>query len=375
LVDEMNRSEATVRSLFELADIEINGSQSGDIQINDKRFYPRVLSDAILGFGESYMDGWWDCDQLHVLVQKLVRGGIEQKIKPIKLLLPVLAAKLFNRQSRARAYEVAEHHYDLGNDMFQLMLDKRMVYTCAYWKDAKDLATAQEAKLDLVCKKIGLQNGMRVLDIGCGWGSFAKFAAENYGARVVGVSVSKEQTQLGREMCKGLDVDLRLQDYRDVDEEFDRVVSIGMFEAVGPKNFRTYMDVVHRCLTEDGIFLLHTIGTNTIAAARDPWTDKYIFPNGVLPIPSQLAKAVEGLFQIEDWHNLNVNYAKTLLAWAENFDRNWKRIEQLGYDQRFYRMWRFFLLSAAGSFNARRTDLWQVVYSKNGIEGGYEAIR
>ena len=371
----MNRSEATVRSLFELADIEINGSQSGDIQINDKRFYPRVLSDALLGFGESYMDGWWDCEQLHVLVQKLVRGGIEQKIKPIKLLLPVLMAKLFNRQSRARAYEVGEHHYDLGNDMFQLMLDKRMVYTCAYWKDAKDLATAQEAKLDLVCKKIGLQNGMRVLDIGCGWGSFAKFAAENYGARVVGVSVSKEQTQLGREMCKGLDVDLRLQDYRDVDEEFDRVVSIGMFEAVGPKNFRTYMDVVHRCLTEDGIFLLHTIGTNTIAAARDPWTDKYIFPNGVLPIPSQLAKAGEGLFQIEDWHNLNVNYAKTLLAWGENFDRNWKRIEQLGYDQRFYRMWRFFLLSAAGSFNARRTDLWQVVYSKNGIEGGYEAIR
>ena len=364
----MTGPETTVRSLFELADIEINGAKPWDIQVNNNGFYRRLLANAVLGFGESYMDGWWDCDQLQVLVQKLLRAGIEQKVQPLKLLLPVISAKLFNRQTRQRAYQVGEHHYDMGNDMFQLMLDKRMVYTCAYWKDAKDLETAQEAKLNLICEKIGLREGMRVLDIGCGWGSFAKFAAERYGAQVVGVSVSKEQTQLGLEMCKGLDVDLRLQDYRSVNEIFDRVVSIGMFEAVGPKNFRTYMKVVHRCLTDDGIFLLHTIGTNTTATAIDPWTDKYIFPNGVLPTPSQLTKSSEGLFQIEDWHNLNANYSKTLLAWMERFDKNWGRIRQLGYDQRFYRMWRFFLLSAAGSFNARRVHLWQLVYSKNGIE-------
>ncbi len=371
----MKRYESTVRSLLDLAEIEINGPRPWDIRINDERFYQRVLANAILGFGESYMDGWWDCEQLHTMTHKVLRAGLEQKIKPLKLLVSAVTAKLFNLQKKSRARQVGEHHYDMGNDMFRLMLDKRMVYSCAYWKGIQDLDMAQEAKLDLVCKKIGLAPGMTVLDIGCGWGSFARFAAEKYQTEVVGITVSRAQIELGRQMCQGLPVELKYQDYRDLDGVFDRIVSLGMFEHVGAKNYRTFMKVVDRCLHPDGLFLLHTIGTNTTATAIDPWTDKYIFPNSVLPTPAQLTRASEGMFQIEDWHNLNVNYSKTLMAWMERFEGNWEAIKELDYDDRFYRMWRFFLMTAAGSFSARRVHLWQVVYSKNGVEGGYEAIR
>ena len=245
----MTRYESTIRSLVELADIEINGSRPWDIQINDERFYQRVLANALLGFGESYMDGWWDCDQLNILTHKILRAGLEKKVKPLKLLIPVVTAKLVNLQKTSRAYQVGEHHYDMGNDMFRLMLDKRMVYTGAYWKDTQDLDTAQEAKLDLVCRKIGLAPGMKVLDIGCGWGSFAKYAAEKYQAEVVGITVSREQIELGQEMCKGLPVKLKYQDYRELDGVFDRIVSLGMFEHVGVKNYKTFMKIVNRCLS------------------------------------------------------------------------------------------------------------------------------
>ena len=371
----MKHYESTVRSLLDLAEIEINGPRPWDIQINDERFYRRVLASAVLGFGESYVDGWWDCEQLQTLARKILRAGLEERIRPLKLLLPVAAAKLFNLQNSSRAFQIGEHHYDLGNDMFKLMLDQRMAYTCAYWKDARDLDSAQEAKLDLVCRKIGLEQGMKVLDIGCGWGSFAKFAAEKYQTEVVGITVSKEQIELGRQMCRGLPVKLEYQDYRDLDGVFDRIVSLGMFEHVGVKNYKTFMQVVDRCLHPDGLFLLHTIGSTTKAASVDPWTNKYIFPNGVLPTPTRLTRACGELFHIEDWHNLNVNYAKTLMAWMERFDANWEAIKALGYSDRFYRMWRFFLMTAAGSFSARYIHLWQIVYSKNGVEGGYEAIR
>ncbi len=371
----MTRYESTIRSLVELADIKINGPRPWDIQINDERFYQRVLANALLGFGESYMDGWWDCDQLNTLTHKILRAGLEDKIKPLKLLIPVITAKMVNLQNRSRAYQVGEHHYDMGNDMFRLMLDKRMVYTGAYWKDTEDLDTAQEAKLDLVCRKIGLAPGMKVLDIGCGWGSFAKYAAEKYQAKVVGITVSREQIELGRQMCEGLPVELKYQDYRELDGVFDRIVSLGMFEHVGVKNYKTFMRIVNRCLRPDGLFLLQTIGCTHTAAAVDPWAEKYIFPNGVLPTPAQLTRASEALFHIEDWHNLNVNYAKTLMAWMDRFDANWEAIKALGYDDHFYRMWRFFLMTAAGSFTARRIHLWQVVYSKGGVEDGYEAIR
>lgn len=371
----MKKAEQAVRNIFSLADINIDGERVFDIQISRPEFYERFLADGVIGFGESYMEGWWDCEALDVMIDKVLRADLEHAVSPYKMILPFLLSKVINHQRRSRAFKIGEFHYDLGNDLYQKMLDKRMTYTCGYWKNANDLESAQEAKLDLVCRKMGLQPGMRVLDIGCGWGSFAAFAAEKYQVQVLGVTVSKEQIELGQQMCQGLEVELRLQDYRDVSGQFDRIVSLGMFEHVGLKNYATYMQQVRRLLVDDGLFLLHTIGTNTPKTSVDPWTDKYIFPGGMLPTIKQIATASEDVFVTEDLHNFGTDYDRTLMAWMTNVDANKTALKQTGYDEPFYRMWRFFLLGAAGGFRSHRNHLWQIVYSKRGIDNGYQSIR
>jgi len=370
-----SRAERLIRDLVGHAGVDIGGSRPWDIEVHDPRFYGRVLRDGTLGLGESYMDGWWDVDHLDDLVCRLRKVRIDEKVKfNWRTLSLVAAERLFNRQRKSMASVVGERHYDLGNDLFRAMLDRRMVYSCAVWDGADTLDQAQERKLELTCRKLGLESGMTMLDIGCGWGSLAKYAAETYGVSVVGINNSREQIALGGEFCAGLPVELRYQDYRDVEGLFDRVVSIGMFEHVGVKNYRTYMQVVGRCLRKDGLFLLHTIGGNEPSRHLDSWTEKYIFPRGVLPSVSQIALVSEGRFVMEDWHNLSVNYEKTLLAWYDNFRRNWPGI-RAAYGDRFYRMWTFFLLSCAGSFRARSLQLWQIVFSKCGVPGGYRPLR
>ena len=365
----------TADDLLSFAGVEINGPHPYDIQVHNDDFYRRVLSQGSLGLGESYMEGWWDCDKLDQLFYRIVGADLEHKVRlNWRLLLKALWARIFNLQSRRRAFQIGERHYDLGNDLFENMLDKRMVYSCAYWNDARSLDEAQENKLELICRKIGLKDGMRVLDIGCGWGSFAKYAADKYGTEVVGITVSKEQMGLAKKRCKGLAVEIRLQDYRDIDEMFDRVVSVGMFEHVGYKNYSKFMRRVHKCLKDDGLFLLHTIGGNISVKVPEPWTNKYIFPNGMLPSISQIARAAEGLFVMEDWHNFSADYDRTLMTWHSNFESSWDKIKA-NYDERFYRMWRYFLLSSAGAFRARKNQLWQVVLSKSGVDGGYTSIR
>lgn len=364
-----------VEALLGECGITVGGHESSDIQVHDPRWFARVLAEGSLGLGESYMDGWWDCERIDELVARLIGSNIQSKLKPsFTLIRDAIAARIVNQQNKERAFHVGEAHYDIGNDLYRAMLDPRMVYTCGYWKDAKTLDEAQEAKLDLVCRKIGLKPGQRVLDIGCGWGSFAKFAAERYGAHVVGITVSKEQLKLGQETCRGLPVEFRLQDYRDVNEPFDHIISLGMFEHVGYKNYRTYFEVVRRCLKDDGLFLLHTIGGNVSMTTSDPWILKYIFPNSMIPSAAQITRAAEGLFVMEDWHNFGTDYDKTLMAWNGNVEAHWT---DLGgrYGERFHRMWRFYLLSCAGSFRARSNQLWQIVYSKNGVVGGYVSVR
>ncbi|HQP09606.1 MAG TPA: cyclopropane fatty acyl phospholipid synthase, partial [Anaerolineaceae bacterium] len=324
----MQKSESTIRELLDLAEVEVGGSNPWDIQVHDQRFYDRIIRDTTLGLGESYMDGWWDCEALDQLITRLLKKDLDQKIRQSpSYALQVLRARLFNRQSYSRAFEVGIKHYDLGNDLFRAMLDKRLVYTCAYWKGAKNLDEAQEAKLDLVCRKIGAKPGMKILELGCGWGSFAKYAAEKYGVSVLGVTVSKEQVALGTELCKGLPVELRLQDYRDVTGTFDAVISIGVMEHVGYKNYHTYMEVVDRCLKEDGIGFVHTIGSNRTIKASEPWTNKYIFPNGMLPSIAGLGKALEKDFVMEDWHNFGPFYDPTLMAWYANFEEAWPQLQ------------------------------------------------
>lgn len=367
--------EQRVASLLEGTGVTLNGNQPWDLQVHNPKLYARVLSEGSVGFGESYMDGWWDCDQIDELIHRIFSHNAQSKLRPSAALVKdLLLARLSNRQNQKRAFDNGQAHYDLGNDLYEAMLDRRLVYTCAYWKDAQNLDEAQEAKLDLVCRKIGLKPGQHVLDIGCGWGSFAKFAAEKYGARVTGITVAKEQVALGQELCKGLPVEIRLQDYRDVNEQFDHIISLGMFEHVGYKNFRSYFEVAHRCLKDNGVFLLHTIGGLKPSTTIDPWIAKYIFPGSMLPSASQISKAFEGLFVMEDWHNFGAYYDHTLMAWQQNFEAHWNELSS-HYDERFRRMWNFYLKSCAGSFRARVNQLWQIVFTKNGVPGGYQTVR
>ena len=350
--------------------VEINGRNPWDPQVSNPAFYKRVLINGSLGLGESYMDGWWDCEQLDEMYNRLLRSPRIRKQRFFSYITPFLLSMFANLQKKARAFRVGEVHYDISNDLYRAMLDKQMVYTCGYWRNADNLDDAQTQKLELVCRKLNLQAGMRVLDIGCGWGSFAKYAAENYGVEMVGVTVSKAQVELGNERCRGLPVELRLQDYRDLDEKFDAIVSLGMFEHVGHKNYRTYMRVVRRCLADGGKFLLHTIGKNHSYVGVDPWIAKYIFPNGEIPSLKQISVSMKSLMVIEDIHNFGMDYDKTLMAWFDNFHHAWPQVRK-DLPERFHRLWKYYLHVCAGAFRARNLQLWQIVISDGSGEDAY----
>ncbi len=360
------------------ADIRIDGDRAWDVHVHDDRLYQRVLAHGTLGLGEAYMEGWWDCDAIDQMVCRAQRSDIPGRLMSPTTALRIAQAKVINLQRGRRAFEVGERHYDIGNDLYERMLDRRMIYSCAYWHSTSgvqvdNLDDAQVAKLELIADKLRLEPGMRVLDIGCGWGGAARHFAETRGCELVGLTVSKEQAAMARDRCAGLPVEIRLQDYRHTTDTFDRVYSIGMFEHVGVKNYATYMDVVRRCLRgPDALTLIHTIGGNRSRGQTDPWIEKYIFPNSMLPSVAQIAKAAEGRLTIEDWHNIGPNYDTTLMAWRANIDARWSELGDR-YDERFRRMWDWYLLSSAGSFRARALQLWQVVLSRDGIEGGYHA--
>jgi len=371
----MAKDKAVIKTLLSGTGVTINGSRPYDPQIHNEDFYGRVLKHGSLGLGEAYMDGWWDCKKLDQFFDKILSASLDRKVKNNLALAARLTLNVvLNAGRKSKAFEIGRKHYDIGNDLYRAMLDKRLTYTCGYWENSTNLDDAQEAKLDLICRKISLKPGQRVLDIGSGWGSFLGFAAEKYGAKTKGITVSKEQKILADSLYKGLPVETLLQDYRDIKGSYDHIVSLGMIEHVGYKNYRTFMKVVHKVLKDDGLFLLHTIGGNISVTGTDPWTGKYIFPNSMLPSIKQLGQSIEGLFVMEDWHNLGVNYDKTLMAWHSNFEKNWKLIRS-NYDEKFYRMWRYYLLSSAGSFRSRNIQLWQIVLSKRGVLGGYKSIR
>jgi len=363
-----------IEQLLSFADITIGGDNPWDLEIHDDKFYARLLAEGSLGLGESYMDGWWDCDRLDKFFHRILQAELDTKVKLRTVLFDILKSKLINLQKPSRAFHVGQRHYDIGNDVYQHMLDKQLIYSCGYWKNASTLDEAQENKLNLVCRKLDLQPGMRVLDIGCGWGGTAKFAAEQYEVEVVGITVSEKQVEFGTELCRGLPVEIRLQDYRNLKGTFDRILSIGMFEHVGYKNYITFLRVVNRCLKDNGLFLLHTIGNNRSVTINDPWIDRYIFPNSMLPSAKQICAGIEGLFVLEDWHSFGADYDTTLMHWFQNFDKSWGVIKK-EYGERFYRMWKYYLLSCAGCFRARENQLWQIVLSANGVPGGYKSLR
>jgi cyclopropane-fatty-acyl-phospholipid synthase len=362
------QSIQTVKQILSVADVKINGSRPWDIKVHNPKLYSRILSGGSLAAGESYMDGWWDVDQLDEFFTRILRAKLQHKIKTFSSVLNYFGATMVNMQSPGRSKKVAQEHYDLGNDFYESMLDKNMQYTCAYWNGAKTLDKAQENKLELVCKKLQLKKGEKVLELGCGWGGFARYAAKKYGVEVDAYNISKEQVEYGKEWNKKLSVNMVLSDYRNAQGVYDKVVSIGMCEHVGYKNYGKFVELAYRRLNPGGLFLLHTIGTNVSVKTTDPWIQKYIFPNSMLPSIVQLSKAFEGLFVMEDWHNLGTDYYKTLMEWDKNFRKNWPKFKDK-YGERFYRMWRFYLMSSAGQFKSRRIQLWQVVLSKSPVDG------
>ena len=368
---------AALSALLAPADIRLNGDRPWDIRVHHPRLYRRVLTGWSLGLGESYMDGDWDCAQLDEMFTRLMRLGLEHRPlgwARLRLGLALAAAAFTNPQREERAFVVGERHYDLGNDLYERMLDARMVYSCAYWERAATLDQAQEDKLEMICRKLQLRPGMTLLDIGCGWGGLARHAAERHGARVVGITVSREQQALAQQVCAGLPVEIRLEDYRRLEGRFDRIASVGMFEHVGPKNYRAYFDAAHRLLAEDGLFLLHTIGIDQPSTHTDPWIEKYIFPGGKLPAASELALAAQRRFVVEDWHNFGPDYDRTLMHWHARFEAAWPEL-QARYGERFRRMWRYYLLSCAGFFRSRQGQLWQLVLSRRERREAYRSLR
>lgn len=366
--------KSTIQRLLGAIDVRIDGDRPWDIQVHNDGLFARVLAQGSLGLGESYVDAWWDCECLDELFHRILLAKLDEKATSRPGLLEFITAKMINLQTPSRAFQVGKHHYDIGNDLYRNMLGEQLIYSCGFWENASSLEEAQEAKLELVCQKLGLQPGMRVLDIGCGWGGAAKYAAERYDVEVLGITVSEEQATFAREMVRDLPVEIRYQDYRSLKGTFDRIWSIGMFEHVGPKNYATFMDVVRRCLNKDGLFLLHTIGVQQAAARCDPWITRYIFPNSKLPSAKEICVAVENRFVLEDWQNFGVDYDKTLMNWFHNFQENWSSLRHR-YGERFFRMWKYYLLSCAGAFRARANQLWQVVLSPKGVPCGYRIAR
>lgn len=368
--------EQKVETILADAGIEINGEHLWDVQVPDSSTLRRWALHGSIGLGESYMDGEWECAALDDMIYRLLAQDPLRSQEPWWYrAMGAALGKVQNFQTIARSFQVGEHHYDIGDDLYSRMLDPLMTYSCGFWQaGADELNEAQEHKLRLTCEKLGLKPGMRVLDIGCGWGSFCYFAAKHYNVDVVGLTISKEQQKTAQERCRDLPVEIRFQDYRTYEGNFDRIVSIGMFEHVGPKNHRAYLEMARRCLASDGWFLLHTIGTNRTEAVTRTWYTKYIFPNGYLPSIAEIARAAEHFFVVEDVHNFGPDYDRTLMAWYARFEANWPELKgtKPEYDDRFYRMWRFYLLSCAAGFRSRSIQLWQWVLSPNGIAGGYQ---
>jgi len=368
-----------ITELLRSGDIQIDGSRPWDLTVENDRLYARIAKDGLTGLGESYVDGWWDCEALDQMFDRCLRADLPAKLRFSRpVLMRYAREKIFNFQNKPGAWRNGKAHYNMGNTLFEKTLDRRLAYSCAFWEGAKNLDEAQENKLELICQKLGLKPGMRVLDIGSGWGSFVGYAAERHGCEMVGITVSDQQAQFTRERYEGLPIEIRLQDYRDMNEQFDRVVSIGMFEHVGPKNYKTYMRVVERCLKDDGLCLLHFFATQrpwpNLLDSEMLWITKYIFPGLVVPSLGQVGAAIDGRFVTEDLHNFGADYDRTLMEWFINFDRNWADLKG-DYDEEFYRLWKYYLLKCAGGFRSRKYQLWQLVFSKHGVPGGYHRRR
>lgn len=423
------------------ADVVIGGDRPFDIVVHNPKLYHRVIRDGSMGLGEAFMEGWWDTKDfyaLDVFFERVLKSDLEYYLPNNATdWYNVFKAKMFNPQTKKLSKKVGMQHYDIGNAFFEAMLGKYMQYSCAYWEcyepavagsTASDgainghviqqnggstrsgdhsqcsvsvsesgslgraglqkrrilsLDEAQFTKLRMIGDKLNLREGMEVLDVGCGWGGLAHFLSETYKVKVTGITISEEQRKCAAARVKDCpNVTILKQDYRDMnfDKKFDRIVSVGMFEHVGPQNYDTYFKHMRRLLNDkdpEAVFLLHTIGSKITKESADQWYLKYIFPGGCLPSVANIGKNIEKYFVMEDWHNFGSFYGKTLLAWRKNFLRAWNASQEKRKEgsEIFFRMFYYYLSSSAGAFKARDLQLWQVILSPSGVDGYVDAVR
>lgn len=328
----------------------------------------RVLSDGGLGFGEEHMEGNIDIEGDLRELFKLQYTSVfnASALTPWQKLRAVLTA-FVDRNTPKRVRRNVAHHYDLSADFYRLWLDKSMTYTCAYFRTSHDtLEEAQNNKHEHICRKLQLEPGMTLVDIGCGWGAMMLYAAERYGVRCTGYTISEEQYRLLRERIKerGLEdrVEVLLKDYREGTGQFDRWVSIGMFEQVGREYIRTFMKIVKRMLKPGGLGVLHTIGF-MFPNARAPWLTRYIFPGGYLPTLAQIVGPMNDLnLSVYDVEDLRLHYGETLDHWDRRFCQHIDKIREM-YGERFVRMWRLYLNGVASAFRFGGARLYQIAFA------------
>ena len=331
-----------VERVFAASDIAIDGSKPWDIRVTDNRFFRAVVTQGSLGLGEAYMNGWWKCEDLEELAYRLMRSGIYK----ISLWMPIyLVANIhdaaINQQSKEKSLRVAERHYAMGNDIFLSFLGKYKNYSCGYFSDTDNLDQAQLQKLEKICRLLDLKPGDRVLDVGGGWGEFARYAATKYGCYVTSVNITDEQIKFAVEYCKGTSVDIRKCDYRDITGRYDKIAVIAMLTHVGPKNYRKFMEVADRCLEPGGMMLIESVGGHKSRKNCEAWINRYIFPGGVVPSLKQFDTAMAGRFSRKETDEFGGFYVHTLRAWNRNLMQAWPD-HLRKYDERVRLMFEYF---------------------------------
>lgn len=354
------------KAFLEQADIQVEGSRPWDIKICHPGFFKCIMQQGLLGLGESYMDGWWECERLDIFVYKFLSGQLDEAL-PTHLhdILKFFSAKLLSIRSDENNSKRGHNDYEIGDDIFAIMLDSYMQYSCGCWRQATCLNEAQTAKLDMMCEKLQLTPGMRVLDIGCGWGGTAEYMARHYDVYVEGITDSTEQQKIAQARCEGLNVTIMLGDFRDpLDDQFDRIIALGTLQNIGLKSYKTFFEWVASCLRPDGFFLLQSIGSGQLVNHIGPWINKYIFPGGCLPSGEQIIHSTQPYLHIEDWINLGEDYDKTFMAWEKRINTAWPELRH-HYSPKFKRMLDYYLCSCAGFLRARKLNMWEVVFSRN----------
>jgi cyclopropane-fatty-acyl-phospholipid synthase len=367
----MKFSKVFIKGLLLKAGITIGGNKPYDIHVHNEAFYDLVMTSGSLGLGESYIEKYWDCAQIDEFINRIIRADLSSEVgKDFKSLARIILAKVKNYQKASQSASDISEHYDIGDGWYESFLDNRMVYTCGYWKNATNLDEAQEAKLNLSCRKEKIEDGMHILDIGSGWGSYAKYVLENFkNVTVTGISNCKTHVQYATNTCKAYKnrVEFQLHDWGKIAGKYDAIASFGMFEHVGPKNYRRFMKKVYNSLSSDeSLFLLHCISSNTATTSTDPYIQKRIFPGTVIPSVAGISKATDGLLKLEDWHLFGQDYDTTLMAWHNNFVKNFPELFKIGkFNERNFRKQVYYFCMCAGSFRANKNDLSQIVFSKN----------